>query len=402
MALSDYEIKETLAVSSRSVIQRAIRSRDGAGVILKSPAEEYATPQTLRQYEFEHRVLRQLSLPGVVQAYALEKNANQVALVLEDFGGENLAVGSEGLGIDEFFEVAIAMAGVLGEIHDKGVVHRDIKPRNVLLNRRTRQLKLIDFHVASDVLHERQDAEGLSQLQGSLPYMSPEQTGRMNRELDYRTDYYALGVTFFELLTGKLPFQAADPMGWIHAHLSKRAPQVHHVRRAVPEMVAKIVEKLLAKDPDDRYQSARGLISDLEECRGQWEAAGRIETFPLGAHDVSERFALSQKIIGRGQELGCMLEALEQAIHGRAQVVLVSGPIGAGKSALAEELRKSVVRRGGTYAAGRSERLERHVPYGVFAQALRAVTRQVLSEPEDRLKARKERCLAALAKVLSA
>jgi hypothetical protein len=350
----------------------------------------------LRQYEFEYHILRRLVMPGVIQAYALERSGNQVALVLEDFGGANLACGSQGLGIGEFFEVAMKVAGILEEVHHRGVVHKDLKPRNLLLNPLTRQLKLIDFHVASELLRERREAEAPDQLQGSLPYMSPEQTGRMNRELDYRSDYYSFGIMLFEMLTGNVPFQATDPMSWIHAHLSRRAPSVRRLRSDVPEMVAGIVAKLLAKDPDERYQSARGLLSDLDECRKQWEATGQVETFPLGVHDFSERFFLPQKVFGRGQELACLLEALEQAIQGRTKLVLLSGPLGVGKTAVVEELRKSVVKRGGWYAAGRSERLECNLPYAVFAQALRGVVQQVLSQPEERLTAWRERCLAAL------
>ncbi|HEY5960713.1 MAG TPA: AAA family ATPase, partial [Polyangiaceae bacterium] len=396
MGLSDYEIKETVTTSRRSLIRRATRRRDGTSVILKSPSAEFPSAEELHQYQFEYHILQQLVMPGVVQAYALERNGNEIALVLEDFGGENLACGSQGLAMDEFFEVAVNIAEVLGEVHHRGVVHKDLKPRNLLLNRQTRQLKLIDFHVASELVRERREAEAPDQLQGSLPYMSPEQTGRMNRELDYRSDYYSFGITLFEMLTGDVPFRATDPMGWIHAHLSRRAPNVRRVRSDVPEMVATIVAKLLAKDPDERYQSARGLVSDLQECRRQWEATGKVEAFPLGAHDFSERFFVPQKVFGRGQELGCLLEALEKAIQGRTELVLLSGPLGVGKTALVEELRKSVVKRGGCYATGRSERSACNPPYGVFAQALRSVIQQMLSQPEERLTAWKECCLTAL------
>src|SRR4051812_21639057 len=273
MGVFDYDIKETLAVSSRSLVRRAVRKADGLPVIIKSPAQELASSEDFWQFEFEYRLLQKLNVPAVVRAIGLERSADAIALILEDFGGGKPAASGRGLDLDKFFEIAIQAAQGLGQIHDANIVHKDVKPSNLLVNATTGQVKFIDFHLASELTSERQELTAVSQIQGSFPYISPEQTGRMNRELDYRSDYYSLGVTLFELLTGQLPYQAADAMGFVHAHLSKRAPSASQLRPEVPLMVSEIIAKLMAKDPDERYQSYLGIVSDLERCQQRWQAA---------------------------------------------------------------------------------------------------------------------------------
>jgi len=312
MGVFDYEIKETLAVSSRSLVRRAVRKADGLPVIIKSPAQELASSEDFWQFEFEYRLLQKLNVPAVVHAIALERSADAIALILEDFGGENPATSAPGLPLDDFLQLAIQAAGGLGQIHDANIVHKDVKPSNLLLNSSTGQVKFIDFHLASELTSERQQLTAVSQIQGSFPYISPEQTGRMNRELDYRSDYYSLGVTLFELLTGQLPFQAADAMGFVHAHLSKRAPAASELRPEVPTMVSEIIARLMAKDPDERYQSSLGIVSDLERCQNLWRSTGSISAFSLGAHDVSERFAIPQKLFGREDETRELLQVFRE------------------------------------------------------------------------------------------
>jgi predicted ATPase/HPt (histidine-containing phosphotransfer) domain-containing protein len=392
----DYDIKETLAVSSRSLVRRAVRKADGLPVIIKSPAQEPASSEDLWQFEFEYHLLQKLNVPAVVRAIGLERSADAIALILEDFGGENPAPSEGGLAIDTFLQMAIQAAQGLGQIHDANIVHKDVKPSNLLVNAGTGQVKFIDFHLASELTSERQELTAVSQIQGSFPYISPEQTGRMNRELDYRSDYYSLGVTLFELITGQLPFQAADAMGFVHAHLSKRAPSASQLRPEVPTMISEIIAKLMAKDPDERYQSYLGIVSDLERCQQRWQAAGSVPTFSLGAHDVSERFAIPQKLFGRDDETRELLQVFREVCAGQSRLLLISGSSGIGKTALIQELQRPVTRSNANFITGKFDQLERHIPYGAFVQALRTLVKQLLFETDAQLSDLRRSLSAAL------
>jgi predicted ATPase/GAF domain-containing protein len=385
MGVFDYDIKETLAVSSRSLVRRAVRRADGLPVIIKSPAHEVASSDDFWQFEFEFRLLQKLNVPAVVRAIALERSADAVALILEDFGGENPVLPAQGLPLDTFLQIAIQAAAGLGQIHDANIVHKDVKPSNILVNAATGLVKFIDFHLASELTSERQELTAVSQIQGSFPYISPEQTGRMNRELDYRSDYYSLGVTLFELLTGQLPYQAADAMGFVHAHLSKRAPFASELRPEVPAMISEIIARLMAKDPDERYQSSLGIVSDLERCQELWRSAGSIATFSLGTHDVSERFAIPQKLFGRDEKTRELLQVFREVCAGQSRLLLISGPSGIGKTSLIQELQRPVTRSNANFVTGKFDQLDRHVPYGAFTQALRGLVKQLLFETDARL-----------------
>jgi predicted ATPase/HPt (histidine-containing phosphotransfer) domain-containing protein len=387
-----YEVGETVARSPRTTVRRARRKSDGCRVVLKSLTREYPSRREIGQLEFEYRILRKLALPGTVRAWDLERDGDRRVMVLEDFGGEALRPGGN---LDRFFAVALPLARTVGQVHERGVIHKDIKPENVLVNDVTGEVKLIDFNIASELTSEHRDMRLAAPLEGSLPYISPEQTGRMNRDLDYRTDHYSLGITFFELLTGALPYHAEDSMGWVHCHLSRAVPDVRELNPAVPEALALIVRKLMAKDPGHRYQSAHGLLVDLETCRRGWVGGGCIESFALGRQDVPERFQVSQKLFGREQELAALQEALGTASHSAGMLLLVAGYSGVGKSSLINELQRSIVGQRGSFIAGKLDQLERNVPYGPLVQALRGLVRQLLAEPEARLEAwRREICAA--------
>ena len=393
--LERYEIGETVARSPRTTVRRARRKSDGCRVVLKSLTRDYPSRHEIGQLEFEYRILRKLALPGTVQAWDLERDGDRRVMVLEDFGGEALRPGG-GRDLDRFFAVALPLARTVGQVHARGVIHKDIKPGNVLLNPATGDVKLIDFNIASELASEHRDMSLAAPLEGSLPYISPEQTGRMNRDLDHRTDYYSLGVTFFELLTGALPYRADDTMGWVHCHLSRAVPDVRDLDPALPEALALIVRKLMAKDPGQRYQSAHGLVADLETCRSAWAAGGRIEAFELGRRDVPERFQVSQRLFGREGELAALQEALAAASQSAGALMLVSGYSGVGKSSLINELQRSIVSRRGSFISGKLDQLERNVPFGPVVQALRALVRQLLAEPEARLEGWRRELGAAL------
>jgi predicted ATPase/GAF domain-containing protein/tRNA A-37 threonylcarbamoyl transferase component Bud32 len=397
MFLDGYEVHELIAQSARNSVRRARRLRDGARVIIKSSTTDYPTTRDVQRLEFEHHVLAKLASPGVIDVLALERRSGRIALVLEDFGGERLPIApGRGLALERFFPLASGIARALGEVHAQGVIHKDVNPRNVLMNPATGAVKLIDFSLASELVHERADAVPCKDLEGTLPYLSPEQTGRMNRDVDFRSDYYSLGVTFYELLTGSLPFSAPDVLGYVHCHLSKQAPSAHEKNPSVPVMLARIVAKLMAKNPDERYQSAGGLLHDLSRAEESFRRTGDVPEFELAERDVSERFQVSQTLVGRDAEVTNLLAAFERASQGAAELLLVSGYSGVGKSSLVRELYKPIVERRASFVSGKFEQLERNTPYGAIVQALRSLLKQTLTESEEQLLAERRRLETAL------
>ena len=397
MGMQDYDLGETIARSARSQLQRAVRKSDRRAVIVKRSLAAFPTPRDIAQLEYEHRLLARLTHRGIIRALGLERDGDRVALVLDDVGGQDLrslAVAPSPL--EQFFAIAVPLVEALGYVHAAGIVHKDIKPDNVVFNARDGEVRLIDFSIASERSRSHAEAGAGQPLEGTLPYLSPEQTGRMNRDVDNRTDFYSLGVTFFELLTGTLPFTATDSLGWIHAHVSKAPPRVSELRSAVPEPLSRIVAKLLAKDPDERYQSARGLGRDLERCHREWSATKAIADFHPGEHDVSDRFRLPGTLIGRERERLVLVKAFEEASRGPAKLALVEGPSGIGKSSLIDELRSEVALRAGTFVSGKLDQRGRDVPYGALAGALGELVRGLLAEPEAPLRATRAALRAAL------
>jgi len=397
MFLDGYAVLESIAQTERNSVFRARRTRDGARVIIKTSTAAYPTARELRRLELELHLLKKLRAPSVIEVLDVERRAGRIALILEDFGGERLPVTRDsGLALERFFPLASGIVRALGDVHAKGVIHKDINPRNVLVNLRTGAVKLIDFSLSSELSHEHPDVVPCKDLEGTLPYLSPEQTGRMNRDLDFRTDYYSLGVTFYELLTGSLPFSAPDVLGYVHCHLSQKPPSAREKNPEVSEALARIVAKLLAKNPDDRYESARGLASDLERAQRLWKAGAATETFELGADDVSERFRVSRELVGREPEISRLLAAFESASSGPSRLVLVSGYSGVGKSSLVREIHRPVIEKRGAFASGKFAELERNKPYGAVVTALRSLLKQVLSSTEEQLFARRQRLETAL------
>lgn len=396
MTLPGFEIHSVVARSEHTLVRRARRERDGRAVVLKQPASAYPPLIATRRLELEYRLLSKLRVPGVIEALELVFDEGHPVLVLEDFGARDLGRSvAEPLAPEALLDVALRAARALGEIHARGVVHKDVKPHNLLLNSETGRLKLIDFQLATELSREHPELSLPRELEGSLPYMSPEQTGRMNRSLDYRTDYYSLGVSLFQLLTGRLPFEADDAMGWVHAHLSRPPLEAASIAD-VPRMLSAILTKLMAKDADQRYQSAQGLVSDLEACRTGLSRGRTIAPFVLAADDFSEKFCVSQRLVGRTREVACVLEAFERASAGRAELLLIDGPSGIGKSSVVREVVRAVSHRRGRFATGKLDQLERKLPYGVLTRALGQLVRQILNGSESGRERYRTRILDAL------
>lgn len=385
-----YRLVETLHESAPRVVYRALRDGDGEDVVLKTLLSEYPDKRDVAELRREHRIASRLRVEGVIEVRELVTfGAGIVAIEMPLFGRSlaDLLIerGGAPLSVERFLDLAIRLAQILGRLHELDVVHKDVVPRNVLCDAHD-ELRLIDFGIASELSREHQSITLAKRLEGSLPYISPEQTGRMNRDLDYRSDYYSLGCTFFELLTGRLPFEASSALEWVHRHISHPAPRAHEVSPDVPEALSRIVEKLMAKSAEDRYQSTYGLCADLARCRDALRA-GRATAFALGRDDVSRRFQIPQRLYGREAELAQLRAIFDDVAHGATGLCLVSGAAGVGKSALVHELERAIVKERGYLAGGKFDQFAQSEAYAAVSAALESLAGQLLTEPEERLAA---------------
>ena len=397
--LSGYTLPEKTYEGSESVLYRGRRNEDGAPVAVKVTRSEFPTERDLARVRREFAILRDAGeVPGVVRAYAVEKCGRGLALVMEDLGPSSLhtLLMTRTLGVDTALHIAIALAGTLDALHGLLIIHKDIQPHNILIDERTHSPHLVDFGIAARLSRETPKAAPPDSLEGTLAYIAPEQTGRMNRVVDLRADLYSFGVTLYEMLTGTLPFQGLDPTELIHSHMARMPSPPNERAPGVPDALSEVVMKLLAKTPEERYQSARGLKSDLVECRRRWEATGRVESFPLGQHDMPLDLRIPQKLYGREREVKALLSAFDQARQGAAGLVLISGYSGVGKSALVNEIHKPIARQRGYFAKGKFDPISRGVPLAPVAQAFRELIRQILTESADAVEAWRGKLLAAV------
>ena len=401
--LSGYRVLTQLYESTNSIVYRSLREQDNQPVILKVLKQDYPTPGELTRYKQEYDITRSLNQDGVIKAYGLEPYQNTLVMVLEDFGGQSLARLKQQYPstLEGFLELAIKITTALGEIHAANIIHKDINPANIVYNLQTQQLKIIDFGISTRLSRVNPTLKNLNSLEGTLAYISPEQTGRMNRSLDYRTDFYSLGVTFYELLTGQLPFVTEDVLELIHCHIAKPPIPPHQLvgvrmPKPLPSIISNIVMKLMAKTAEERYQSAWGLKADLEECLKQLQSNGQISDFPLGTQEVCDRFQVSQKLYGREREVETLLQAFEQVTTGQSEFLLVAGYSGIGKSSLVQEIYKPITAKRGYFISGKFDQYQRNIPYSAIIQAFKELTKQLLTETDAQLAEWKEKILSAV------
>lgn len=349
-------------------------------VLAVAAAVEQPAPGVLDRLAHEFALRGELDSAGSARPLELVQSRGRTVLLLQDPGGEPLTrlVGMP-MPVSEFLPLAVAIAAALGKFHQRDLVHRDIKPANILVDRASEQAWLTGFGIASRLPRERQAPEPPETIAGTLAYMAPEQTGRMNRSVDSRSDLYAFGITLHEMLTGSLPFAAADPMERVHCHIARTPPAPCDRLPTIPEPISAIVMKLLAKPAEERYQTAAGLVSDLRRCRAEWEAQGRINDFPLGANDTPDRLRITEKLYGRAHEIETLLAVFDRVATGSGpELVLVSGYSGVGKSSVVNELHKALVPKRGLFAAGKFDQYNRDVPYATLGQALQGLIRPLL------------------------
>jgi PAS domain S-box-containing protein len=362
------------------------RSADGRrrAVLAVLPAAAHPSPASLARLAHEYELKDELDDAWAVRPLALERERGRTVLLLEDPGGEPLDhLLDAPMEIGRFLSLAIGIGAALGKAHQRGFVHKDLKPAHILVNRESGEVRLTGFGIASRLSRERQAPEPPEFIAGTLAYMAPEQTGRMNRSIDARSDLYALGITFYRMLTGTLPFTASDPMEWVHCHIAKKPVPPAERLANVPAAVSAITMKLLVKNAEERYQTAAGVERDLRRCLTEWESRSRIDEFPVGEHDTPDRLLIPEKLYGREREIEALLAAFDRvAATGMTELVLVSGYSGIGKSAVVHELHRVLVPPRGLFAAGKFDQYKRDIPYATLAQAFQALVRQILGKSD--------------------
>jgi predicted ATPase/class 3 adenylate cyclase/tRNA A-37 threonylcarbamoyl transferase component Bud32 len=399
-SIGNYEVVEQLSEGLHTVVYRALHAPTQKRVILKALKAEYPPKDEIVRLKREFEIAQAIAAAGegVVRPLALEPYNNGYVLVLEDCGGDSLHRHLAYRPFDPrtFLQVAVRVTEALGRLHQHGIIHKDLKPHNVIANLDSGVVQITDFGIASLLSTERQELINPDQLEGTLLYMSPEQTGRMNRMIDYRTDIYSLGVTFYELLTGQLPYSATDPLEIIHCHIAKTAASPQDVLPSVPAALSQIVMRCLAKNAEDRYQSAYGLKRDFEECWRQLEETGEIREFPIGRNDRSEIFQIPEKLYGRGEALQTLQTVFNRVTQGSRELLLVTGTSGSGKSFFVHEIHKNVAREKGFFLTGKFDQFKRHIPYHALIQALRQGIHQLLTESEENVRRWRDAITAAL------
>ncbi|AFZ06433.1 PAS sensor protein [Oscillatoria nigro-viridis PCC 7112] len=425
ISLPDITIVNQIYESANSLVYRGILKSNQQPLILKLLKEDYPTPAELYRYQQEYEITRRLNLEETIKAYELRKYENTQVMLLEDFGGESLKILLDGrpLALPDFLHLAIQITDALGKVHQKNIIHKDINPSNIVFNSQTGQLKIIDFGLSTTLSQENPSLKSPNLLEGTLAYISPEQTARMNRSLDYRTDFYSLGVTFYELLTNQLPFESVDALELVHCHIAKQPTPPHEINPEIPLNLSEIVMKLMAKTAEDRYQSAWGIKADLKTCLTQFRN-GKFQAFSLGYQDIYPQLQLPQKLYGRESQIESLLSAFDRVasgqekqvgaglannlssprttksqnvcVQGQTELMLISGYSGIGKSALVQELYKIITQKSGYFIAGKFDQLQRDIPYQALVAAFQELVRQLLTETQPQLQQWQEKIRRAL------
>lgn len=398
MRIGDYYGFERLHDGRYTIIYRARSSVTQQFYILKVPKSEPPTAEQSQKLKREFDIVSGMNIEGIVKAVALLPYHNGYVLVLEDGGGMSLQqlMKQQPLTLEEILDISTAMASTVAQLHRHRIIHKDLKPRNIIVEPVHMLVQITDFGIASQFPSEIVSPAAPGLLEGTLPYMSPEQTGRMNRMVDYRTDLYSLGATLYEMITGVPPFQVESPMEWIHCHLARSPVPPVQMDERVPQPLSEIVMKCLAKNPEDRYQSAFGLEQDLAQCRQQLRQHGHIAGFTIGGKDRKDVFHIPQRLYGREEEVARLKALYERLGYGGGECAFIHGQAGVGKSSIVYSLMKEVTLDGGLFISGKFDVLKRHVPYSGVLQGLREVLRSLASESGEELAIWKQRITQGL------
>ncbi|SOD99688.1 trifunctional serine/threonine-protein kinase/ATP-binding protein/sensor histidine kinase [Spirosoma fluviale] len=382
-----YKVDKVIYEGKRTVIYRAIRSVDKKNVLFKTLANPYPGATEIAYLKKEYSLLSSIDVNGVCKAYDLLNYKGRPIIVLEDFNGISLAdyLISNRLDLDEFLDIAIKLTTILGDLHALNIMHKDINPKNVIINIHTKDVFLIDFRLATKLSLERASARNPYILEGTLPYISPEQTGRMNRSTDYRTDFYSLGITFYEILLGILPFTSEEPMELVYYHLAKNIVPPAELNSKIPKAISDIILKLTEKNAENRYQSASGLKYDLDKCLTYVINGPDVLNFSVGEKDIYSKFNIPEKLYGRDHDIESLLSLFKEVSGGGCRFALISGTAGVGKTALINEIHKPTVKRNGYFVSGKFDQFKANSPFSAFALAFAELVKDLVSEPSYKL-----------------
>lgn len=395
-----YTIREKVTESHNLVAYKGYLGADKEKkeVLLKVIKVIHPNPAALVQVKIDYAIIKKIKARGLRKTYEIKETHDGIVLIQEDFDGVSLEVFQDHNPLDfgTFFNIAIQLSDALGDIHSHNIIHKAIRPRNIFVNQGGQGVKIGDFGVLALLTKGNESLYDQDTLEGLLPYISPEQSGRMNRTVDYRTDLYSLGIVFYEMLTGCLPLKVVNPLEIIHFHLAQKPIYPTEVNERIPPVLSDIIMKLLSKSPEDRYQRAYGLKADLITCQTQWKQHGKVSNFALGTKDVSDKFSISSKIYGREKDIDELMKAFDKASKGSVEMLLVKGYAGIGKSVLVQEIHKPIVRLKGYFVSGKFDQLYRNVAYSAITQAFQGLVRQILGESEKRISSWRDRLLLAL------
>jgi len=391
-----YDITEHLSKRPTTAIYRATRLSDSLPVVLKFLNVEYPSASQLNDIKYECELIRAIDYPGVIKVHALEKIDHSSVIVMDDFGGLPLRkyMAENKLSIAAKLRISFRISEIIGYIHENSILHRDINPNNILINATTKEIKFIDFGCASRLTHQNQELMHPDYLEGTLAYIAPERTGRMNRPVDYRSDYYSLGITLYELFLNKCPFETQDSMEMVHLHIASVPPSLYSQDASIPKNISRVVQKLLEKNAENRYRSSVGICNDIEQCLQSLDKP-EVE-FVAGKYDVSDQLQIPAKLYGRSAEVKRLMAAYEYVCAGNSALVLVAGLSGIGKSSLIHEIHKPIAKRRGFFIAGKFDQYRRDIPYSALIQAFTSLIQQILTESEDRIAYWRDSILAVL------
>lgn len=398
ITLAGYEIQEKIYESANIEIRTGVRIGDNQPLVFKILKDEYPSLEKLTSFLHEYEILKLLNGDGTVTTYTLEKYKNNLIIISDRFGESihDILSSKPKLKLSQAILLAISIVKCLEKIHKHHIVHKNITPSNILWDETNKKAAIIDFGISSTLPKETLRIFSINKLEGSLAYLSPEQTGRMNRGIDYRSDYYSLGITLYQIFTGSVPFKANDSLEYVHSHIAKTPIPPHQMVSTIPIQISKIIMKLLAKTPEERYQSSYGIFSDLETCLIDIQKQGKINDFPLGSKDLSIVFQIPEKLYGRESEIKFLLDNFELVTTGVSKLILIAGDSGVGKSALVHEIYKPVVKNRGYFIKGKFDQLKRNIPYGLFVQAFEELIQEILTENQSQITLWKKRINEAL------
>lgn len=398
ISLPGYVIFRESSHDIKYVVYRGIRESDQTPVLIKTLAAVHPNLEDVARLKNEYELLTGLHSTSVVKAFALETSQHNYFLILEDQIEMSLdkLMRQASLDLVSCWKIAVNIVKALADLQTYELIHKDLQPQNILINPETFDVKLTGFTFATKIPRQRFTIKNPTLLEGTLAYMSPEQTGRMNREVDYRTDFYSLGVTLYKLFTNQLPFKTVDPMELVHAHIAKTPLTPHQIMPAIPPPLSDIIMKLLSKKAEDRYSSSYSLLQDLENSLMEYIETGNVQPFPLGRNDVVRKLQISQKIYGREQEVHRLMEVFEEVCEGTTEMIMVAGYAGIGKTSLVNEIRKPIVERKGIFISGKFDQYKKNIPYNAFIEAFQDLVQQILTENDETIAMWRERLKEAL------